>query len=144
MIFVPCIKAGEMAQTSFLSFFNVKTKWEPLLPCDDVEIKQIGSKSSLDQTTYPPVFFLEFWVPETWQATLFHLWVMGVWVVLLLQQKWTKTPVSLCTMEHSHPDGSAHLACSNSSTTSPAPSSNSRILPAATVLPQLAQLGDVR
>jgi hypothetical protein len=53
---------------------------------------------------------------------------------IVIAAKMDKDPLSLCTMEHSHAEDSADLACSNSSTTSPAPSSNARIPPAATVL----------
>jgi hypothetical protein len=58
MRIVPCIKAGVTEQNSFLSFFNVQTKGDALLPCVDVEIKQIRSNAGPDQTTYPPVLFL--------------------------------------------------------------------------------------
>jgi hypothetical protein len=61
--FVPCIKGGEREQTSFLSFFNVRTKGVSLLQCEDVEIKQIGSKASPDQTTFdlpPPTHSMIF------------------------------------------------------------------------------------
>jgi hypothetical protein len=58
MRIVPCIKAGVREQNSFLSFFNVQTKGDALLPCEDVEIKQIRSKAGSDQTKYPPVLFL--------------------------------------------------------------------------------------
>jgi hypothetical protein len=51
----------------------------------------------------------------------------------VIAAKIDKDPLSLCTMEHSHTDGSAHLACNNSSSTFPNPSSNARILLATTV-----------
>jgi hypothetical protein len=56
--FVPCIKDRERQQTSFLSFFNVRTKGDSLLPCEDVEIKKIRGEAGSYQTTNPPVFFL--------------------------------------------------------------------------------------
>jgi hypothetical protein len=42
----------------FFSFFNVRTNGNSLFPCEDIEIKQTGSKTSPDQTTYLPVLFL--------------------------------------------------------------------------------------
>jgi hypothetical protein len=42
----------------FFSFFNVRTNGNSLLPFEDIEIKQTGSKTGPDQTPYPPVLFL--------------------------------------------------------------------------------------
>jgi hypothetical protein len=107
--FVPCIKDGEREQTSFLSFFNVRTKGDSLLPCEDIEIEQIGSKASPDQATYPLVLFLRVLSSRDMRDNIVPFVVYGSMSCFVITAKIDKDPLSLCTMEHSHADGSAHL-----------------------------------